>query len=102
METDFFVDLTENDRIRVWFITEQGEVQNFTVQYETVMDGNWCPVVRYDGWHDQPHRDTLDRAGHVRHKDWLAMSYGDALTYALDDLRQRWRRYRENFLRRIR
>jgi len=102
VETDFFVDLTENDRIRVWFITEQGEVRNVTVQYESVIDGDWHPVVRYDGWHDQPHRDTLDRDGQVRHKDWLAMSYGDALTYALDDLRQRWRRYRENFLRRMR
>ena len=102
METDFFVDLTQSDRVRVWFVTEQGSVQNFTVQYETVIDGDWHPVVRYDGWHDQPHRDTLDRDGQVQHKDWLHVSYDDALTYALDDLRQRWRRYREDFLRRTR
>lgn len=85
----------------MWFVTERGEVQNFTVQYEAVIDGDWCPVVR-DGWHDQPHRDTLDREGHVQHKDWLQMPYGAALTYALDDLRQKWWRYRRDFLRRTR
>lgn len=100
METDFFVDLTESDRIRVWFSTEHGGVQNFTVQYETIIDDAWFPVVRYDGWHDQPHRDTLDPQGHVQHKDWLSLDYGEALTYALDDLRQHWRRYRRDFLRR--
>lgn len=99
METDFFVDLTERDRIRIWFITERGDVQNFTVQYETIIDDMWYPVVRYDGWHGQPHRDSLDRTGHVRHKDWLQMSEGDALTYALDEVRQRWQQYREDFLR---
>ncbi len=101
-EQAFFVRLTDDDRIRVWIRTERGRVANFTVRYETVIGGRWTPVVRYDGWHDQPHRDTLDASGNVIHKDWFTLAYAVGLDYGLDDLKDHWQRYRADFLRRMR
>ncbi|MDQ6602275.1 MAG: hypothetical protein M3176_05175 [Chloroflexota bacterium] len=100
-ERSFLIPLLSTERIRVWMHTEQGGVVNFTVQYETFFGGRWMPVVRYDGWHDQPHRDTLDENGHVVHKDWYTLTYAAALTYGLNDLKVNWERYRTDFLRRV-
>lgn len=101
-EQSFFGLLTNTDRIRVWIHTGQRSVINFTVQYEIYWDGRWMPVVRFDGWHGQPHRDTLDVDGNVIHKDWYTLTYAAALTYGIGDLEDNWERYRMDFLRRIR
>jgi len=101
-EQSFFVPLTNTDRIRVWIHTGQGSVINFTLQYEIYWNERWMPVVRFDGWHDQPHRDTLDADGNVIHKDWYTLTYAAALTFGIDDVEANWERYRTDFLRRIR
>lgn len=100
-ERSFFIPLTDTDRIRVWIDTAAGNVLNFTVQYEALIGGTWRPVVRFDGWHDRPHRDTLDERGNVIHKDWYTESYAATLNYGIDDLKANWQRYRADFLRRI-
>ncbi len=100
-ERDYFIVFTDTDRVRVWILTERGDVRNFTAQYEAFIDDEWYPVVRYDSWHDRPHRDTLDRFGHVRRKTWLTIDYADGLDFAISDLRLRWQAYRENFVRRM-
>jgi hypothetical protein len=100
-EQSFFIPLLGTERIRVWIHANMGKVVNFTVQYETFFAGRWRPVVRFDGWHDQPHRDTLGADGNVIHKDWYTLTYAAALNYGIDDLKANWERYRDDFLRRI-
>lgn len=60
-EKRFIVMLTPKDRYRHSHIRFKGEVLNFVVQYETKLEGEWLPVVRYDTEHGFAHRDTFDK-----------------------------------------
>lgn len=98
-EKSYIDTLTDTDTIRVRFFVEQGIVIRFVVQYEAVIDGERLAVLGYDRSHDQAHRDILDRRGETIRKEWLGFSYGDALTFALHDIRANWQRYRRDFVR---
>ena len=102
--TEYEVDLDpegtpEREWIRLRIATEKGNVVAFTVQYETTIEGQRFPIVRYDTEYDRPHRDLLDRRGRVVKKTWLPedMTYDDALQVGNRDIRANWRRYREAF-----
>ena len=73
----------------------------FTVQYETIIEGQAIAVARYDTAHGFPHLDMLDRRGRVVAKTRLVdqPSLGAALTSAEQDMRNSWRRYREAFFK---
>jgi hypothetical protein len=74
-----------------------GRVSRFTVQLEVLAGGEWRPVVRYDTSHRFAHRDLYRARGRAVKSD-LKMTFEEALTYALDDLRDNWESYREKFL----
>ena len=95
------LDDTDLEWLRVQFPTEVGRVTAFTVQYETTVDGNAVAVARYDTAHGFPHFDILDRRGRVVSKTSMSdqPSLGTALTYAEQDMRNSWRRYREAFFK---
>ena len=89
------------DRLRVQAFTFQGKVVTFLVQYETMIDGNLVPVVRYDTAHGHPHRDTLDRRGRIVKKDWLpdTTTPAEGWRQGERDLADNWARYKDEFLR---
>ncbi len=101
-EKTFPITLSAQDSIRVEFVTEGRQVISFVAQYETVIDGERKPVVRYDSAHGKGHRDVLDWNGHTVGKDWLAQGddFAAGLTFAIDDLEANWERYLTDFLRR--
>lgn len=90
------------DRLHVRFVTKRGEVVDYVVRYETVIDGQRVQVVRCDGSHRRGRCDVLDRRGNTVRKVWSrhGHSLGLAMTEAIDDLTANWRRYRAAFLRR--
>ena len=59
----FIVMLTPKDRYRHSHTRFRGEVLSFVVQYETILEGEWFPVGRYDTEHGFAHRDTFDKRG---------------------------------------
>lgn len=92
------------NRIRYRILTERGRVVDFVVQYETLIEGLYRPVVRYDGSHGRGHRDILNMRGETIDKWWLPdhMDLNDALAYGSEDLRANWKQYRDRFLERQR
>ena len=69
----------------------------FVVQYEAQIHGQWQPVVRYDTAHGFAHRDLLHPDGRAD-KQWLPwMAFSVAMTYATQELKTEWRRYRRAF-----
>lgn len=80
--------------LRARYTTVNGQVVRFSVQYETVVDGNRQPLVRYDNAHGVPHRDLLSRDGSQAKLWFEEMSPGDAMTMGLQDLKANWQRYR--------
>ena len=52
-------------RLRVTAHKDRGEIMEFIVQYETVILGEWRPVVRYDTAHGFAHKDIIRASGEV-------------------------------------
>lgn len=93
----FIIDLTTEDRIRLRFTTKEGKVRNFVVQYEIFLKDEWREILRYDTTHGFLHMDVC----HFKKKsDKIKLDITDlnqALTYAIQDIKARWRFYRERF-----
>jgi len=92
-ESDFVLFLDPDTQLRIRFRQDRNAVLEFLVQLETMSEGEWRAVVRYDSAHGQPHRDILDQQGREVRKQWLPGSFNDVLTLGIKDLRQDWRRY---------
>jgi len=99
---EFDIPLNSGDMIRVRMVREGKTVVDYLAQFETLIDGEYYPVIRYDSRHGHPHRDTLDWTGETIDKRWApaVTTYNRALTDALDDIEANQERYREQFLRR--
>jgi hypothetical protein len=104
VQKEFFDNVGIHDRLRYRIRTDHGQVVDFVVQYETEIAGTFVAVVRYDASHGHGHRDLLSIDGSTIRKDWLPahLDLKECLDYAADDLRSNWRRYREQFLERLR
>lgn len=97
-ETNYQRVLDVDVRMRATFITEKTEVKSFRVQLEVLVEGKWREVMRYNTAHGFAHRDFYYPDGSINKVD-LKMTFKNALTYALIDIRDNWEKYRNNFLR---
>lgn len=97
-EIDFLFTIDEENRIRVRFGKEQGEILRLLVQYESLLEGTWTAIVRYDNAHGFMHRDELFPDGTQR-KTPLDMDLNTGLTYAQFDIKDRWEFYRDRYVR---
>lgn len=93
--------LTDKDRKRHEHLTDKGEVIGFVVQYETLFENKWVPIVRYDTAHGYAHKDLMNPNG-SKEKTFLGIvDLNNALTLADRDINENWERYSERYLRRI-
>ncbi len=90
-----------NDRLRVRIAAKKGVVTDVVVQYEARIKEKWHPIVRYDCSHGFFHRDMLNFKGEGEKKVIPINNLKDALTYAEQDIMDRWEWYRERFKRRM-
>ncbi|OGR54258.1 MAG: hypothetical protein A3I11_07685 [Elusimicrobia bacterium RIFCSPLOWO2_02_FULL_39_32] len=93
--------LDPENRIRIKFETKRGNVHQFSVQYEALIETEWTAIVRYDTAHGFTHRDILMPDGSARKESIDLEDFGSALTYAQEDLLRNWERYKEDYLGRI-
>jgi hypothetical protein len=99
-EKSYVTLFSPEDRKRYRQVKQGKKILTFTVQYETLVEGEWRPVVRYDTAHRVVHKDMLDLKGREK-KVLLAMSdLQEALLLADKDIRTNWQQYKERFLRR--
>lgn len=100
-QKSFIIDLSIEDRIRLRFLTREGEVKDFIVQYESLLKKQWREILRYDTSHGFLHADIYH---FKKESDKIKLDITDlnqALTYAIQDIKARWRFYRERFEREI-
>jgi hypothetical protein len=93
MDADFFLWLEYNNRIRVRLLAERGNLLKVLCQYESLIDGDWTPIVRYDSAHGFFHKDILYRDGTKEKRDVNYIDLNSAFNYARDDLENNWRSY---------
>jgi hypothetical protein len=90
--------LSPTDRRRHSHAREDGRIVRFTVQYETLVEGRWHPVVRYDCAHGLAHKDVLDAKGREEKHLLGTADLKEAIAIADADVRQNWQRYKARFL----
>lgn len=90
-----------DDRLRIKIETEKGRVVDMVVQYEAKFEENWHAVVRYDCSHGFLHRDVMF-PGNKKEKHLLDIpDLKTALLYAEQDIKDRWKWYRDRYRRRL-
>jgi hypothetical protein len=72
-------------------------VTEFRVQLEVYDGREWREIIRYDTEHGKPHKGIYRRDGSAE-KQWLDLSFEDALTRAEEDIKTNWRSFRDHFL----
>lgn len=90
--------LDEGIRLRVRFVVESGVVLQFTVQLEWFSEDEWIGLIRYDTAHGFAHCDTMHPYQPTTKTRLPVTEYGDALTFAIEDLSANWRRYRSRYV----
>jgi len=98
---EYLAPLGTDGRRRVRHIRVRGRVVEFLVQYEVQVAGEWYPVVRYDTAHGFAHKDILHPTEAADKEALPFTDYNLALTYAENDLRKNWEKYREEFLKEV-
>lgn len=96
-----YLDKFSSERIRMRITVENGKVVDIVVQYETLIRGKWHAIVRYDCEHGFFHRDVLFPNGD---KDKQVIEFDNletALTYAEQDLKDRWGFYKKRYIKKI-
>ena len=101
MEKAYLQMITDRDRIRVRFKKERGRIIEFVVQYETQIENEWKPVIRYDTAHGRAHTDVLRPDGTQEKRLLHFPNYNDAFSYAEDDVKSNWEHYRGEYLREV-
>ena len=93
------MDEAQENRYRYWHVWEQGAIVEFRIQYETIIEGHWHPVVRSDSAHGRPHRDILHPNAPVT-KDWYTgYRNADVLSIGQRDIVTNWPTYRAKYER---
>ena len=85
------------DRIRVRAQRSGPRIVFFAVQYEAYLEGTWRPICRFDTAHGFAHRDLLHLDGRVDKEPLPWQTYNEVLTFATQELKTSWRRYRQRY-----
>src|SRR3990172_9106364 len=96
-QVEYVIRLGLFDRYRHFHVKEKGKILFFRMQYETKISDTWYAVVRYDTAHGFAHRDLLDEKGRVRKTPLFNQDLNDALTFAENDLKTNWEKYKKSF-----
>ena len=88
-------------RIRCWYQRVKNLIIRFAVQLETLSEGAWVPVVRYDNAHGFCHRDALHPDGSQDKTGVFVGNVNQTFTFAIEDLRANWQVHRDRYLREL-
>jgi hypothetical protein len=93
-----YLDRNATARVRMRIVAVRGQVLQFVVQLEILVQDTWREVVRYDNAHGYAHRDQIDARGNAMKTRLPAVDAPAALGVAVDDIENRWEWYRDRFL----
>ncbi len=94
-----YLDKNGNEKLRLKIKTKKGEVIDIMVQYESFIDKEWRPIIRYDCAHGFFHRDVMGEKGEKEKQVIAIENLNDALLYAEQDLKDRWKFYKERYIK---
>jgi hypothetical protein len=96
-----FLDEVEHERVRIKIHVDKGNLRDIVVQYESFIANKWTPIVRYDCSHGFFHRDVMKPNGEKEKQVIAITKLKDALSYAEQDIKDRWEFYKERFTKNL-
>lgn len=87
--------------MRIKISLDIGKVIDVVVQYESLFQEKWNPIVRYDCAHGYFHRDIIFPDGEQEKQVIAIEKLEDALSYAEQELKDRWEWYKQRYFKRI-
>ncbi len=87
--------------MRVRLTVHRGKLTDVLCQYESLLNGKWTAIVRYDCSHGFFHRDVLHPNGEKEKFEIAIDSLKSASQYAEQDIKDRWEFYKERYLKKI-
>ncbi|MBM3403405.1 MAG: hypothetical protein FJY10_00745 [Bacteroidetes bacterium] len=100
-KVEYFIELgiQKMDRLRFRFNKDKGKIVDLVVQFEILYEEKWKVVVRYDCSHGFFHRDIISPDGSKEKKVIEVPDLTYALLFARQDIEDRWKWYKEQFLK---
>jgi len=98
---EIIVPVNEKTRFRIHLYKNygRGKLFNYVYQLETIHEGKWKPVVRYNNFHGFIHKDIFDVEGNKIKRELLGkMSIKEATKFADKDLRVNYEKYISEFI----
>jgi len=102
-EKEFFIYLgtSYSDRLRNRIVIEKGKIIDMLVQYETILNNKWTPIVRFDCTHGFFHRDIINPNGSQEKKKIEVYNLEYAFSFARQDIEDRWKWYKEHYIKKL-
>jgi len=98
MDKEYIIELEEGTIAYVHFKTEKGVVTEFVIKLLSMFKCIWHEIIRFDSGHGCPHKDILNIDGGVIRKVWYDfLDNGQALTMAINDIKDNFEFYRERY-----
>lgn len=94
-----YLDDSGNERVRMKIVTDNGKITDIVIQYETFLNNSWVAIIRYDCAHGYFHRDVLSPKGEKEKYTIAIQNLEDALLYAEQDIKDRWKFYKNRYLK---
>jgi len=103
-EKEFYIYLGSRltDRIRVKFSKDGGVILDLVIQYEAFVKEKWQAIIRYDCAHGFFHRDTLKPNGEKEKKVIEMPDLNSAFAFARQDIEDKWKWYKEQYIKKLR
>jgi hypothetical protein len=87
--------------LRVRLEIENGILKDIVFQYESFINGQWIPIVRYDIAHGFFHRDIMSPSGEKEKYPIEIYDLKVAASYAEQDIKDKWEFYKEKYVRKM-
>ncbi len=102
-EKEFFkyLDDQRNERLRIRLMIDQGRILDLVFQYESLIEGKWRDIVRYDYAHGFFHRDVILPTGDQEKTRIDIEDLELASLYAEQDLKDKWGFYKERYIKKM-
>ena len=94
-----FLDNAGKERIRMKISVDRGTVTDIFLQYESLVNNKWIAIIRYDCAHGYFHRDILYPNGNKEKQTIVIQDLENALLYAEQDIKDRWKFYKNRYLK---
>lgn len=95
------IDKFNQERLRIKLTIDKGKLTDIVFQYESLVNGKWQEIVRYDFAHGFFHRDFILPKGENEKVRIEITDFKTAATFAEQDIKDKWEFYKAKYIQKL-